>query len=104
RGPRADAVASATRDRGSRLRAVRGSMQPVAEWARQRAPRRLTVHPRARGQSLVEFALILPVLLLLTLIAVDFGRVYLGWINLQNMARIAADFGANNADGDWSDA
>jgi Flp pilus assembly protein TadG len=57
-----------------------------------------------RGQSLVEFALILPILLLLTLIAIDFGRVYLGWINLQNMTRIAADFAANNAAADWSDA
>jgi PKD repeat protein len=55
-----------------------------------------------RGQSLVEFALILPILLLLTLIAIDFGRVYLGWINLQNMTRIAADFAANNADKDWT--
>ncbi len=51
-----------------------------------------------RGQSLVEFALLLPALLLLVLIAVDFGRVYLGWINLQNMARIGANFAANNAD------
>jgi len=50
----------------------------------------------ARGQSLVEFALILPLLLLLTLVALDFGRVYLGWVNLQNMARIAANFAANN--------
>lgn len=54
---------------------------------------------RARpGQSLVEFALVLPALLLLTLIAVDFGRVYLGWINLQNMARIGANFAANHPD------
>ena len=51
---------------------------------------------RSRGQSLVEFALVIPVLLLLTLIALDFGRVYLGYINLQNMARIAANFAANN--------
>ena len=50
-----------------------------------------------RGQSLVEFALVLPVLLLLTLIAIDFGRIYLGWINLQNMARIGANFASNNA-------
>jgi PKD repeat protein len=49
-----------------------------------------------RGQSLVELAFILPVLLLLALIALDFGRVYLGWVNLQNMARIAADFAANH--------
>lgn len=51
-----------------------------------------------RGQSLVEFALVLPVFLLLALIALDFGRVYLGWVNLQNMARIAANFAANNPD------
>ena len=48
------------------------------------------------GQSLVEFALVLPILLFLTLIALDFGRVYLGYINLQNMARIAANFAGNN--------
>ena len=50
--------------------------------------------PRTRGQSLVEFALVIPILLFLTLIALDFGRVYLGYINLQNMARIAANFAA----------
>ena len=49
-----------------------------------------------RGQSLAEFALILPVFLLLTLIAIDFGRVYLGWVNLQNMARVAANYAANH--------
>lgn len=54
------------------------------------------VETRSRGQSLVEFALILPIILLLTAIALDFGRVYLGYVNLQNMARIAANFAANN--------
>ena len=54
--------------------------------------------PRARwrGQSLVEFALILPVLFLLVVVALDFGRIYLGYINVQNMARIAANVAANN--------
>ena len=51
---------------------------------------------RSRGQSLVELALILPVVLLLTLIAIDFGRVYLGWVNLQNMARVAANYASNH--------
>jgi len=59
---------------------------------------RVGARRRERGQSMVEFALLLPLLLLLVLIAVDFGRVYLGWINLQNMARIGADFAANNAE------
>jgi PKD repeat protein len=51
---------------------------------------------RQRGQSLVEFALILPLLLLLVVVALDFGRIYLGYINVQNMARIAANEAANN--------
>ncbi len=51
---------------------------------------------RTLGQSLVEFALVIPILLFLTLIALDFGRVYLGYINLQNMSRIAANFAGNN--------
>ena len=53
---------------------------------------------RSRGQSLVEFAMVLPIMLLLTLIAIDFGRVYLGYINLQSMARIAANYAANEPD------
>jgi PKD repeat protein len=51
---------------------------------------------RTLGQSLVEFAIVLPIILFLTLIALDFGRVYLGWINLQSMTRIAANLAANN--------
>jgi PKD repeat protein len=35
--------------------------------------------------------------------SIDFGRVYLGWINLQNMARIAANYAANNPTA-WSGA
>jgi PKD repeat protein len=57
---------------------------------------RLSQRRRTRGQSLVEFALVMPILLFLTLIALDFGRVYLGYINLQNMSRNAANFAANN--------
>jgi PKD repeat protein len=60
--------------------------------------RRALGHEDARGQSLVEFAMALPIILLLTLIALDFGRVYLGYINIQNMSRIAANFAANNPD------
>ncbi len=52
---------------------------------------------RSRGQSVVEFALVLPVLLLLLLAAIDLGRIYLGWVNVQNMARIAANYAADHA-------
>jgi PKD repeat protein len=60
--------------------------------------RDLTGPEHERGQSLVELALTLPVILLLTLIALDFGRVYLGYINLQNMTRIASNYAANHPD------
>jgi hypothetical protein len=66
---------------------LKRSLRPVA--GRVRDP---------RGQSLVELALALPVILVLTLVALDFGRVYLGYVNLQNMARIAANFAANHPD------
>jgi len=51
-----------------------------------------------RGQSLVEFALIVPVLLLILLLAIDFGRAFYSWIVLQNAARIGANFAGVNAD------
>ncbi len=51
----------------------------------------------SRGQSMVEFALVFPVLLFLMLVAIDFGRIYLGWVNLQQMARIAANDAADHA-------
>ena len=63
---------------------------------RIRAIHRAAPEERSLGQSLVEFALTLPVILFLTLVALDFGRVYLGYINLQNMSRIAANFAANH--------
>lgn len=45
-----------------------------------------------RGQTVVEFALILPVLLLLTLVVVDGARVYTAQIALTNGVREAAMF------------
>ena len=51
----------------------------------------------SRGQALVETALILPILALLLVLAIDFGRVFVGWIALQNAARVGADFAAQTA-------
>jgi Flp pilus assembly protein TadG len=45
---------------------------------------------RSRGQSFVEFALVLPVFLLLLLGAVDFGRVFMSSIAVNNSARAGA--------------
>jgi hypothetical protein len=54
-------------------------------------PRIRRLGERTRGQAMVEFALILPILILLLLLAVDFGRVFFGWVALNNAARIAAN-------------
>ena len=48
--------------------------------------------PVSRGQSLVEFALLLPLLALLLVMALDFGRVFFGWVALTNMTRVGANF------------
>jgi Flp pilus assembly protein TadG len=42
-----------------------------------------------RGQAMVEFAFVLPILVLLTIAAVEFGIVIKDWINVTDTARIA---------------
>lgn len=61
---------------------------PVAPRARRR---------RHRGQSLVEFALVAPVLLLLLALAADFGRAFTAYIAISSAAREGATFGADSA-------
>jgi TadE-like protein len=56
-----------------------------------------------RGQSLAEFALVLPVLLLIVLFAIDAGRLFLGWVEINNAARIAANYASLHPTADWSD-
>jgi hypothetical protein len=50
------------------------------------------------GQALVETALLLPILLILLLGAIDFGRLFFGWVNLHGAARIAANYAATHPD------
>jgi hypothetical protein len=42
----------------------------------------------------VELALILPVLLLIVMFAVDFGRVFYAWVTVTNATRVAANYAA----------
>jgi Flp pilus assembly protein TadG len=51
-----------------------------------------------RGQAMVEFALVLPILVLLLVLAVDFGRVFFQWVGVSNASRIAANYAARNPD------
>lgn len=47
---------------------------------------------------MVEFAIILPILALLLVMAIDLGRVFFGWVGLQNVARIAANHAGGEPD------
>jgi Flp pilus assembly protein TadG len=58
---------------------------------------------RAAGQAIVEFAVILPVMLLLVLAVGDFGRLYTSAVAIEAGARQAADYGAFSASS-WSAA
>jgi beta-lactam-binding protein with PASTA domain/Flp pilus assembly pilin Flp len=60
--------------------------------------RRLTKQPVSRGQAMVEFALILPLIALLLVMAIDFGRVFFGWVSLTNAARIGANYAGYTPD------
>jgi Flp pilus assembly protein TadG len=51
---------------------------------------------RSRGQSLAEFALILPLLLTIVGATIDFARLYQAWIGLQAATRVAAEYVAAN--------
>ena len=57
----------------------------------------------SRGQAMVEFALILPLLALLLVMALDVGRVFFGWVGLHNAARVAANEAGFSPDA-WSGA
>ena len=61
---------------------------------------RLRRRPRSRGQSLVEFALILPLLLIFLATVLDLGRIYYANISLLNAAREGA-FQASKTPGSY---
>jgi PKD repeat protein len=75
--------------------------QPAHVSRRPSRFRAATTGRFGRGQSLVEFALVLPIILLVLMMGIDFGRIYLGYVNVQNMARIAANYAANHPDTAW---
>ncbi len=54
-------------------------------------PRRRRSTLAARGQSLVEFSLVLPILMVLLLGVVDFGRVFAAGITMEAAARNGAE-------------
>jgi Flp pilus assembly protein TadG len=82
----------------SRIRAatVRQSATPVGAPGTPSSARAILrrLRPTTRGQALAEFAIILPVFLLMLALAVDFGRLFFTYVQVHNAAREAAAFAA----------
>ncbi len=55
-------------------------------------------HKRERGQSLVEVALLFPLLLILLLGLLDFGRAYYAMVSIRDAADEGASYAAINPD------
>lgn len=49
---------------------------------------------RERGQALVELAIMLPILLIILLGVIDFGRVFYAYVTITNAAREGARYGS----------
>jgi TadE-like protein len=54
-----------------------------------------------RGQSLVEFGVVVPILLMLAVAVGDFGRIFATGVIVESAARNAAELGANEYLADW---
>jgi hypothetical protein len=56
------------------------------------------VTPRGRGQAMVEFMLVLPILLLITMGIVEFGRMFAIYAMISSSSREASRYGASVGD------
>ncbi|MBZ0297890.1 MAG: pilus assembly protein [Anaerolineae bacterium] len=63
-------------------------------------PKNMTTQPNTRkrkGQTLAEFAITLPILLILVFGVFEFGRIFQAWVTLQNSARTAARYASTGS-------
>lgn len=60
------------------------------------------VHATQRGQSLVEFALLAPILIFLLFAILDLARIYTAMMSVESAAREAADYATSFGAAKWS--
>ncbi|MBI3748598.1 MAG: pilus assembly protein [Chloroflexi bacterium] len=72
---------------------LRASVRVRPPRGRRRRTERQSCHPGRDGQALVEFALIVPIMLFLLVIAIDFGRLFFSYIQINNASREGAAAG-----------
>jgi Flp pilus assembly protein TadG len=79
-------------------------MSDFAGRPRLRRPGSRTRGERARetGQSVVEFALIAPIMMFLIVAIMDLSRIYTAMVSVESAAREAADFGTSLGAERWS--
>ena len=75
-----------------------------ADGSAPRRHSRLARRGPNRGQSLVEFAFVLPILLVMVAGAVDLGRMFYGYVTIESAAREASFYGASRPECDVSSA
>jgi Flp pilus assembly protein TadG len=74
-------------------------MLGLSYWTHRRAATRSSAARArgARGQSIVEFAILLPLLLAFVGLSIDFARVFQAWITIESATRDAAEAAATTA-------
>src|SRR6476469_4648241 len=84
------------RPRSPRLGCARISWVPPTRWLARRPRGALPVgrSPRQPAQAAVEFALVLPLFLLITAGTIEFGRGFLAYAQLMQSAQSGTRFGA----------
>jgi Flp pilus assembly protein TadG len=87
-----DTAGAITLEDSTGMKATPAGRGFAASAAKGTSTAAVSMHARTAGQSLVEFALLLPLIFLLILNVVNFGGFFFAWITISNGARAGAQY------------